>query len=166
MTIQELLSRARSASGKKIRYKLGAGGLSPQAPLPANISSECDCSGLVCWALGVSRRTDHPLYVKFNGGWLNTDGIVHDAKTVTGFFQSLDKARPGCLIVYPSRKQPARVGHVGIVTKAGVDGKPLAVLHCSSGNFRKFGDAIRETGPDVFAGPATIYAWFEGLEEG
>ena len=165
MTVGDLLSRGRSASGKRIRYKLGAGGLSPQSPLPANISNECDCSGFACWALGISRRTDHPLYVRFNGGWINTDGIVNDANAATGFFRRLDKARAGCLAVYPSRKQPARVGHVGIVTKVDVSGRPLAVLHCSSGNFRRLGDAIRETGPEVFTGPATIFAWYEGIDE-
>ena len=42
--------------------------------------AECDCSGYICWALGISRETNHPLYEKFNGGGINADAIVMDAK--------------------------------------------------------------------------------------
>lgn len=163
MTTNQLLSRARSAAGKGVKYKLGAGGMFPAQPLPGNINNECDCSGFVCWALGISRKTDHPLYVKFNGGWINTDAMVHDAKKETGFLSQLPLPKPGCLIVFGKPPGAGKVGHVGIVTKVDSAGKVLTVIHCSSGNWKK-GDAIQETPPTVFNQPGTIFAWYEGLD--
>jgi cell wall-associated NlpC family hydrolase len=163
MTASELLSRARSAAGKKIKYKLGGGGMTPTAPSPANINQECDCSGFVCWALQLKRQTDHPLYVNFNGGWINTDAMVNDANHQTGFFARLDAPRVGCLIVFPSKKPAIKVGHVGIVT-AVAGGKATKVIHCSNGNFKTAQDAIGETPPTVFNKPQTIYAWYAGVE--
>lgn len=128
------LERARSAKGKKTIYKLGAGGMKPTNATPTDKGNKCDCSGFVCWALGVSRKTSHPLYVKYNSGWMNTDGMVHDANNSTGYFEKITTPKVGCMIVYPGGK--GKIGHVGIVTevKAGVVEK---VLHCSGGNFRK-----------------------------
>lgn len=167
MIVTDLFTRARSASGRNIKYKLGAGGMSPKSPLPANMSNECDCSGFVCWCLGLSRQTDHPLYVKFNQGWINTDAIVYDANTQTGFFSRLEVPQPGSLIVFP-RKDSKSVGHVGLITEvASTDSGvlPTKVIHCSSGNFRNFGDAIVETDATVFLKRRdTIYAWFAGIE--
>src|SRR5262249_41728790 len=113
--VEEILSRAATASKTATKYKLGAGGMDPAAVSPGNIRAECDCSGYVCWCLGISRKTDHPLYVKFNGGWINTDGIVHDALTATGFFTRLEAPKVGCLIVYPAQKPKPAIGHVGVV---------------------------------------------------
>ena len=162
ITVSDLLSRAASAAGHNIVYKLGAGGMFPQAPLPSNIGNECDCSGYVCWCLGISRKTDHPLYVQFNGGWINTDGIVNDAQKSTGFFERIETPRPGCLIVYPASLKP-KVGHVGIVTKIDAKGTVAArVIHCSAGN-SKTGDAVRETDPAVFNTKLTIFAWYAGV---
>lgn len=160
MTVDQLLARARSVAGRKIRYKLGAGGMVADAPTPANIDGACDCSGFTSWALGISRRTDHPLYQRFNGGWINTDAMVHDASQATGFFSRLAEPVVGALIVYP--RIGKTVGHVGIVTKV-AGGAVSRVIHCSSGNFRNFGDAIRETPPTVFQRPQAILAWYEGL---
>jgi cell wall-associated NlpC family hydrolase len=162
MTVNELLARARSAAGKGTKYKLGAGGMFPSQALPGNMNNECDCSGFVCWALAMSRKTDHPLYVKFNQGWINTDAMVHDANTDTGFLSKLAAAKPGCLIVY-GKPGPGKVGHVGIVTKVDAAGKVKTVIHCSSGNGKK-GDAIQETPPTVFNQPGTIFAWFAGVD--
>jgi len=117
MTVNELLKRARSALGKKVKYRLGAGGIDPKSPTPASVDNACDCSGFVCWCLGISRKTDHPLYVRFNGGWINTDAIVHDANQPTGFFRKIDEPKVGCLIVFPSKKPRRPYGHVGIVTE-------------------------------------------------
>lgn len=167
MNVTELLQRARSAAGKDIKYKLGAGGLKPTALLPANISNECDCSGYACWCLGMSRQTDHPLYVGFNGGWINTDAMVHDGLNQTGFFAKLIAPRVGCLIVFPSTPPPTvKVGHVGIVTEVSAGGAVKKVLHCSKGNFTNFQDAIRETPPNVFNNLRTIYVWYAGVTEG
>ncbi|MEJ7612142.1 CHAP domain-containing protein [Candidatus Fervidibacteria bacterium JGI MDM2 SSWTFF-3-K9] len=163
MTVNELLKRARSALGKKVKYRLGAGGIDPKSPTPASVDNACDCSGFVCWCLGISRKTDHPLYVRFNGGWINTDAIVHDANSPTGFFRKIPEPKVGCLIVFPSKKPRRPYGHVGIVTEVR-EGKVTKVIHCSSGNFRRHGDAIKETPPTVFQVPDTIFVWFEGIE--
>jgi hypothetical protein len=118
----------------------------------------------VCWCLGISRQTTHPLYVSFNGGWINTDAIVHDANRQTGFFIQLPAPKVGSLVVFPSRRPTRKVGHVGIVTQINSAGKILKVLHCSSGNFRSSGDAIKETPPTVFQQSDTILAWYEGIQ--
>lgn len=168
LTVNEFLARARSAIGKGIRYKLGGGGMSPRAELPANVNNECDCSGFVCWALGVSRLTDHPLYLRFNNGWINTDAMVHDAKTSTGFFTEIPEPRVGAIVVYGAKKPSRKVGHVGIVT--GIErtnGVVTAtkVLHCSHGNHRRNSDAICETDLTVFRKPDTVYAWYDGIDQ-
>lgn len=162
LTVEELLARARTASGQQTKYKLGAGGMDPRAPGPANINGECDCSGFVCWCLGMSRKTDHPFYVRVNGGWINTDAIVADASHSTGFFTSLTAPRLGALVVFPSKAPARKVGHVGIITQLGTQTVVASVLHCSAGNSRK-GDAICETPPTVFGAPDAIYAWYEGI---
>lgn len=163
MTVNELLKRARSAAGKSIKYKLGSGGLIPTTPLPANITMECDCSGFVCWCFGMSRKTDHPLYVRFNGGWINTDAMVRDSNDSTGFFSKLNVPKVGCLIVFPSVQPTIKVGHVGIVTEVSGTGQVTKVIHCSKGNFNTYKDAICETAPTVFNRPQTIYSWYAGL---
>jgi len=164
MTVAALLRRARSAIGRKIKYRLGAGGIDPNSPTPANANNACDCSGFVCWCLGISRKTDHPLYVRLNGGWINTDAIVSDAHHPTGLFFKLDKPRIGCLYVFPSKPPGRPYGHVGIVS--GVSkGKVTKVIHCSAGNWRRYGDAIWETPPTVFQVPDAIFVWYVGLGE-
>jgi cell wall-associated NlpC family hydrolase len=160
MTLVELLTRARSVAGKGIGYRLGAGGINALAKSPANTTNECDCSGYVCWALGLSRVSKHPLYLQFNGGWINTDGMCHDGERMAGFFELLAAPKPGALIIYPGSKKG--VGHVGIVTAA-EGGAAKKVIHCSAGNFRKNHDAICETGPDVFRRPDVRFLWFCGL---
>jgi hypothetical protein len=165
MIVAELLKRAKSARGKKIRYKLSAGGMSPGNPTPANINNECDCSGFVCWCLGICRKTDHPLYEKFNGGWINTDAIVHDAKTPFGYFEELTTPKVGALVVYPRDNAKDTCGHVGVITEisagTGVDAI-ASVIHCSSGNSKR-GDAIDITSPAVFKKSSTIIAWYAGV---
>jgi hypothetical protein len=167
MTSNEILNRARSAAGKSIKYKLGGGGMSPKAATPANMNKECDCSGFACWVLGISRHTDHPLYVRFNDGWINTDAIVHDANESTGFFSRVDTPMPGDLLVFPSRPPKRKVGHVGIITDVkSKNGKivPARVIHCSHGNHRSQGDAICETDASVFETGDAIIARWAGLE--
>jgi cell wall-associated NlpC family hydrolase len=160
MNVTDALARAASMIGKGTKYKLGSGGMDPNASTPVNLSGECDCSGFVCWCFEMSRKTNHPAYVQFNGGWINTDAIVHDAVSAVGFFSRIDEPRPGALYVYPS-PAPKRSGHVGIISKVG--SKPM-VIHCSSGNFKAKKDAIQETDPKVFlSNPKTIIAWFAGF---
>jgi hypothetical protein len=149
LTGEEIVARARSVIGRGCAYKLGAGGMRPLDPNPWDSSLNCDCSGFAAWCLGVSRQTDDPWYEKQNGGWLETSAIVRDCETPYGHFAPviLTAARPGDLLVYGDRTSSAgkpQQGHVGICTQTGPRG-PEMVVHCSSGNFRKTGDAIRET---------------------
>lgn len=160
MTVNELLARAKSVTNKRIKYRLGAGGMNPASASPANINGECDCSGYVCWALGVSRQTSHPLYVAFNGGWINTDAMCMDGARSTGLFELLDVPRVGALIVYPGSKKG--VGHVGIITQV-FDNSAIKAVHCSAGNYRKFKDAIVETGVEVFQRPDVRVLWYCGI---
>jgi hypothetical protein len=168
MDVATLLSRARSARNEGVIYWWGKGGFDPMSPGPAGQDGRCDCSGFVCWALGLSRITSHPLYVAYNGGggsigWINSDAMVHDAGRQTGFFERLDEPEPGCIVMYPKRGSGRRYGHVGIVTRV-AGGAVSKVVHCSAGNFLDTGDAIQETGPGAFELPTTIYAWYEGIE--
>lgn len=127
---------------------------------PANYTLECDCSGYVCWALGISRQATNPLYADFNGGWINTDAMCMDGERTSGFFESIEAAKPGALIIYPGGKKG--VGHVGIVTQV-LKGAAIKVLHCSAGNYRKLGDAIAETGPEVWKRDDARFLWYCGL---
>lgn len=161
MTVMELLARTRHAVGNGIKYKLGAGGMNPLAPLPCNDDNECDCSGDVSWALGVSRYMKGiPWYDKdHNGEWLNTDAIWRDARSTYGIFEEIGTPKPGAIIVYPKRSGLV-AGHVGILTAV----NPNWVIHCSSGNYRATGDAIQETGDAVFQKYGAIYCWCAWVE--
>jgi hypothetical protein len=163
MTTAQLLARARAAANRQVIYRLGAGGMRPDAEGPWDAQQQCDCSGFVCWALGMSRQSNHPFYLKCNGGWVNTDAIVADANHSTGFFQRIEAPIPGALIVFPSAKPARGVGHVGIVSVLDENNQVSRVLHCSSGNYRNTGSAVRETPPNVFRVPDVIFAWYEGL---
>ncbi len=161
--VADMISRARSAAGKGTKYQLGEGGSRPAAALPGVPSRGCDCSGYVCWCLGIARQTDHNLYMRFNGGWINTDAIVYDARENTGFFYEIPSPKVGVVIVYPSKRPARSYGHVGIVTEVR-ESKVSKVIHCSSGNYTSHRDAIAETGPEVFINNAdTILTWYEGL---
>ncbi len=105
------------------------------------------------------------MYVRFNGGWINTDAIVHDANQPTGFFSKLDDPKVGCLVVFPSKRPRRPYGHIGIVTEVS-KGEVKRVIHCSLENYRKYKDAVRETPPTVFRVPDAIFVWFEGIEQG
>ena len=152
MTAQEAVDRARSAVAGGAIYKLGKGGFDPMSAKPWNRVFECDCSGFVSWCLGVSRKTDNPWYVDFNGGWFETSAIVRDAKSVFGVFTEIPRADalPGDLLVWGDRD--GQQGHVGIVTG------PTTIIHCSKGNFQNTKDAIRETQQGVFTSNRAIAA--------
>lgn len=163
MRVEELLKRARSQIGRKTIYRLGSGGMCPGADRPTGDDGACDCSGFVCWALRLCRNTNHPFYMKQTGGWINTNAMAADIKATAGFFEKLSKAKPGCIVVYPGGIPGHKIGHVGIVASVS-GGRPGTVIHCSSGNFRTHGDAIRETGPEVFDTPHSLFGWYSGLE--
>ena len=139
-----LVAKARSAINQKIRYKLGSGGIDPDLALPT-ANKLCDCSGFVCWVLGISRQSKIPYYKKF-GGWIYTDSMEADIKDSAGIFERLTTPEPGCIVVFGAGN---KIGHVGIVSEV-ASGKMAKVIHCSSGNDRNFQDSIQETAPTVF----------------
>ncbi|MFY7857084.1 MAG: CHAP domain-containing protein [Rubrivivax sp.] len=90
----------------------------------------CDCSGYVCWALGISR----------NGwpdadDWFNTDGMLADAAGAQRGFVPLAKAVPGALLVHPRPSREGGPGHVGIVTEVDAQGRATRMLHCAAANY-------------------------------
>ena len=139
-----IITKARSAINKGIRYKLSKGGMKPELPLPTS-DNLCDCSGFVCWALGLSRKSEIPFY-KAKGGWIYTDSMVADVNSPSGIFEKINTPEVGCIVVYGAG---AQIGHVGFVSEV-TNGKMTKVIHCSSGNDKKFSDSIQETSPAVF----------------
>lgn len=141
MTRLEVVARAKRCIGKGIKYKLGRGGFNPKASGPG---AECDCSGFVAWCYGVSRvLKDHPAYIKWNGGWFETTAVERDLLSELGIVEEVGYAltRPGDLVVVGDRGK--RQGHIGIISAGPPDVK---VIHCSSGNMKRSGDAVAETG--------------------
>ena len=163
MTPLQAVKRARSAIGVPTVYMLGRGGTNPDFKEPGGSAHRCDCSGAIAWFLGVNRKTDHPFYAKYNGGWLETSAITRDATLPhVGLFDTVpwEEARLGDLLVYGDKG--GHQGHVGMVSEIGPDWRPALVIHCSAGNYRRTGDAIQETSPAVFLSKGIIarYAGF------
>ena len=162
MTVAELIARAKSQVGQGIAYGLGRGATTGNSP--RDETGACDCSAFVCWCLDIRKQqTNFAWLTKLNGGWYNTDGIWWDgAKESTGFFQKIDAARPGSLVVFPSTGTSGvsgpKIGHIGVVTEMLSDGS-YRVVHCSNGNFKRTGDAIQETDSAVFKPSSTIFVW-------
>lgn len=91
----------------------------------------CDCSGFVCWALGVPRDGS-----VLPGGWINTDAIVADAKGLQRLFVPVAHAVPGALLVHPRPGGGSTApGHVGIVVACDDVGRATRVLHCAPENY-------------------------------
>ena len=113
----------------------------------------CDCSGYVCWALGVARDSRSSA-----GAWFDTNGIFADANGDRHWFVPLDRALPGALLVHPKPSKEGGPGHVGIVTEVDAAGKPTRMLHCSAVNYLLTPppglprSAIAETDTTYFAG--------------
>lgn len=155
----EALARAKSMT-RFGRYVLGAGGFhpnhaDPQAPHHKHKTVGLDCSGFLFWCWGVSRKQQLAGKVEH----LNTDWLVHDAHNAQARVELVAMPEPGDGVVFASfrdRKNSKVVGHCGIVVGvAGGSGsifERLRVIHCSSGNFRRFGYAIAETDGQVFNG--------------
>lgn len=142
------LERASGRLARRTEYVLGRGGFNPELDL----EKKCDCSGFVAWAIGVPRELPPR-----SARWLDTDaywGGGGSARNAAGFplFTEVPKAlaQPGDIIVYPDRRSPRRSeGHMGIITSAD-GGGGMTVVHCSKGNWRRHGDAIRETDASLF----------------
>jgi cell wall-associated NlpC family hydrolase len=163
MTRDQVVARARSAIGKGIVYELGSGGRDPWAPMPSGAGLACDCSGFAAWALGVDRYLrndelpDAPDYE-----WFETSNIVRDSREPGGIVSEVfwQDALPGDMLVWgDSRGSDGRKhqGHVGIVASLGPTG-PETVVHCSMGNWKKFGEAVRETEVTLFLNNHAVVA--------
>ena len=170
MNVAVLLARARSGLGKKTVYS-SPGKMPAFSASTWPVGAKNDCSGYVSWCLrfSESRKVDHPLYKKVNGGWFETTAIHRDGLEATGYFQRLDRAQPGALLVYPDYTDgsgQAHDGHVGIVLSAagsGVRGV-TEVIHCALGNFRSRQDAIQITDAAPWtARDESLIVWFEDL---
>lgn len=152
----DLILRAKSAINKGIRYELGKGGMNPNSILPTT-NKLCDCSGFVCWVLGISRKSDNPFYAKF-GGWIYTDSMVIDINSQAGLFEKLNTPEVGCIVVYGAGRE---IGHVGLVSKV-ENGQMIKVIHCSSGNDTTYHDSIQETSAAVFNRADSVFGKFTG----
>jgi hypothetical protein len=157
----EVIARAKTAIGKGIRYDLGGGGKKPTSALPDDGTRKCDCSGFVCWVLGLPRQTDQAFYKKYKG-WIYTDSMEDDILSNAGIFRQLSVPEPGCIIVYGAG--PKKIGHVGLVSEV-EDGEILKVIHCSVGNDNRFQDSIQETDGTVFNRSDVKFGWYVGLED-
>jgi LysM repeat protein len=164
---QEIIVRARSAINKGTRYCLGFGGTKPSASLPYQAGTckktgitgnLCDCSGFVCWVLGLSRKTTIPFYQKY-GGWIYTDSMEADVKSNAGIFEKIDVPEVGCIVVFGAGE---KIGHVGIVSEV-AGGTMKKVIHCGSGNDAKYKDAIQETPPNVFNRPDSVWGRYTAV---
>lgn len=160
MTKEEVVKRALGAIGQGCIYKLGAGGMKPSSPVPWNAKMGCDCSGFAMWALGLSRFQPPR--------WFDTTAIVSDALNELGLFTQvvITEAQPGDLFVWGD--SGGSQGHVGVITQCmpGLKSTPTFVVHCSSGNFRRTGDAIRQTPADLFFHHDAIVARCELIQAG
>jgi len=134
----QTMNRALSALGRKTVYKLGKGGIDPTKPL----TSQCDCSGFIAWAMGIPRELPPG-----SNKWLSTDEYWAEGRPVmTGMFSQIHFAevRVGDLLVYPD--EGGEQGHIALIIRV----NPLQIIHCSNGNFKHFGDAICTGNPTVF----------------
>lgn len=135
---------------------------------PAAVVRACDCTGFLCWSLGISRKAPRREPWTQPDGWINTDSIWNDAMHDGALFRRIDRAAPGCVVVYPKAGSQENYGHDGLVTEVDGQGVATRVIHCSAVNFKSAPfDAVKETAPDAFLHQqATVYAWFRGFADG
>lgn len=145
------VKKARGWIGKNTVYKLSAS-------TPGKI---CDCSGMTAAAYGY-KRDDKSVLGPTDGSYHYTNSIVADALDNGDFYELLPAPEIGCFVVYPGITKAGkriRIGHIGIVTdvpdKWAGDFSTIKVVHCSSGNYKKTGDAIQETSGALWAGKQT-----------
>lgn len=130
---QETRERLEHAATKRVKYKLGRGGF---AWLSDDIGDLCDCSGFICWALGLSRKPS-----PIGGGvWWSTDSIRADALGDQAVFRRVEPGSRPALVVYGDYRRggAVRQGHIGFV----VDPDTWEGYDCSSSQSRRRGQAI------------------------
>lgn len=138
-TIDEILERARRHLNIKVRYRLGGGKHVARGDDCLDDAGAADCSAFVLWCLGIDKyRPDDPALHPRE--WINTDVMCN--VELLHLFVRTDLAHPGAVVVYP-RRGP-RYGHCGILTET-PNADEWRIIHCSSGNFRRYGSAVRET---------------------
>lgn len=142
---QNRVARARSAVGKGIRYRLGAGGVDPNYPLPSR-DGYCDCSGFVSWVIRQPRDKSGR-----KPSSIHTDAIAKDATGAQAMFRRIARPVPGCFAVYPDYRDAAgklRQGHTAIVTGL----FPLTIVDCG-----ETADGITERSGKAFFRDATVW---------
>jgi cell wall-associated NlpC family hydrolase len=135
------MSRARSVLNLKTVYKLGQGGRDPSK----SFTRQCDCSGFIAWAIGIPRELPPG-----RDKWLSTDEYWTGGSPTKPNLckqKKFSEAAIGDLLVYPDGG--SQQGHIALVTQIGQK-MPSLIIHCSNGNYRNFGDAIRITDAGVF----------------
>jgi hypothetical protein len=159
----EAIDRARSALGKKTEYKLGKGGMNPKLATPS-VKNQCDCTGFLAWAFGISRHLkDNPYYIQLNGGWFETTAIFKDVNSPNGIFTRLDAPRVGAIAVYGD--SGGSQGHIGLITEVS-GGKVKKVIHCSLSAWNNQKDSIQENSAKALTdNPAVNYGWFSGYSD-
>jgi hypothetical protein len=117
-----------------------------------------DCTGLVCWALGIPRKLKR---FKQYGGYINTDAAILDADETQSVFVPARRPRRGTVIVMPGKfdENGKRIspGHWGIITGVLVAEfaqsmmndasflRLLRVAHASPRNHGKYHQAVGVT---------------------
>lgn len=84
-------------------------------PGSATVNRTADCIGGMAWCGGFDRY--QPVrFAHLYDGWINTDSMIEDAKTVAKCFRFLDHPEPGCFVVFSSGSVGHAIGHIGGVT--------------------------------------------------
>lgn len=138
---QQTMNRAHSVLNLKIVYKLGKGGFDPTK----SFTPQCDCSGFIAWAIGIPRELPPA-----SNKWLSTDEYWSGGKPVKqNLFKqyNINEAMVGDLLVYPDNG--GNQGHIALINQI-ENNTPKFIIHCSNGNYKNFGDAVRITSPSVF----------------
>lgn len=132
-SVEETTARLEYAATKRVKYKLGRGGFDW---LSDDIGDLCDCSGFICWALGLSRKPS-----PIGGGvWWSTDSIRADALGDEAVFRQVEPGSRPALVVYGDYRRggAVRQGHIGFV----VDPDTWEGYDCSGSQSRRRGQAI------------------------
>ena len=138
---QQTMNRAHSGLGFKTIYKLGKGGIDPTKSL----TPQCDCSGFIAWAIGIPRELPPG-----SNKWLSTDEYWAGGKpTKPGLLTQIELSHAliGDILVYPD--SGGNQGHIALINQVD-NNSPSYIIHCSSGNYNHYGDAVRITEPSVF----------------